>query len=212
MLARVLHERQHVIDSDWISITEAAKRLSSDGDQVDRSTLSRYVTQHAEALPTRREGKSNLVDFRVLAQHRSENVRLQLPSRPNIVGDLALSKQPIANISRGNAAARDKEAVAQMRELDLAERLGRVTSTSEVADAGQSAVVMMRNAFERAVESEAAALALKYGWDERVVRVSLKSFANVGVDVFHRELLTQLDKRRRAQDAGDDDQEPMALQ
>lgn len=199
-------------DSDWISITEAAKRLSSDGDQVDRSTLSRYVTQHAEALPTRREGKSNLVDFRLLAQHRSENVRLQLPSRPNIVGELALSKQPIANISRGNAAARDKEAVAQMRELDLAARLGKVTSISEVADAGQSAVVMMRNAFERAVESEAAALALKYGWDERVVRVSLKSFANVGVDVFHRELLTQLDKRRRAQDAGDDDQEPMALQ
>jgi len=201
-----------VTDSDWISITEAAKRLSSDGDQVDRSTLSRYVTQHAEALPTRREGKSNLVDFRLLAQHRSENVRLQLPSRPNIVGELALSKQPIANISRGNAAARDKEAVAQMRELDLAARLGKVTSISEVADAGQSAVVMMRNAFERAVESEAAALALKYGWDERVVRVSLKSFANVGVDVFHRELLTQLDKRRRAQDAGDDDQEPMALQ
>jgi hypothetical protein len=212
VLARVLHERQHVTDSDWISITEAAKRLSSDGDQVDRSTLSRYVTQHAEALPTRREGKSNLVDFRLLAQHRSENVRLQLPSRPNIVGELALSKQPIANISRGNAAARDKEAVAQMRELDLAARLGKVTSISEVADAGQSAVVMMRNAFERAVESEAAALALKYGWDERVVRVSLKSFANVGVDVFHRELLTQLDKRRRAQDAGDDDQEPMALQ
>lgn len=199
-------------NADWISITDAAKLLCAAGDMVDRSTLSRYVSQHAEALPTRREGKSNLIEFAVLAQHRGENVRLQAQPRRAQVEPTAERPADPNKLTQANATARDREAVAQLRELDLAERLAKVTSVAEVADAGQSALVMMRNAFERAVESEAAALSLKYGWDERVVRVSLKSFANVGIDVFHRELLTRLDSRRRAIDAGDDDQEPMALQ
>ena len=199
-------------NAEWISITDAAKLLCAAGDLVDRSTLSRYVSQHAEALPTRREGKSNLIEFAVLAQHRADNVRLQMAPRRAEAEPTPERPADPNRLTQANASARDKEAVAQMRELDLAERLGRVTSVTEVADAGQSALVMMRNAFERAVESEAAALSLKYGWDERVVRVSLKSFANVGIDVFHRELLTRLDSRRRAIDAGDDDQEPLALQ
>ncbi|MFP9138709.1 hypothetical protein ACLI1C_16135 [Devosia sp. XGJD_8] len=199
--------------SEWISITEAAKRLNAAGDQVDRSTLSRYVSQHAEALPTRREGKSNLIDFAVLSQHRADNVRLQAQTlRLDVADPAAPAPAPGggSNLTQANAAARDREAVAQMRELDLAERLARVTIVTEVAEAGQTALVMMRNAFERAVEGEAAALSLKYGWDERVVRLALKNFANVGVDVFHRELLGRLDGRRRAQDAGEEFQEPMA--
>lgn len=200
--------------SEWLSITEAAKRLNAAGDQVDRSTLSRYVSQHAEALPTRREGKSNLVDFVVLAQHRADNVRLQSQTlRMDLPEQPATSPGGGLALTQANAAARDREAVAQMRELDLAERLDRVTIVTEVADAGQTALVMMRNAFERAVESEAASLSLKYGWDERMVRLALKAFANTGVEVFHRELLGRLDSRRRARDAGEEfEQETASLQ
>lgn len=35
---------------DWVSITEAAKRLTASGDAVERSTLSRYITQHSECV------------------------------------------------------------------------------------------------------------------------------------------------------------------
>lgn len=197
---------------EWISITDAAKRLSASGDAVDRSTLSRYISQHAEALPTRREGKSNLVDFGLLSQHRAENVRLQqlVLTRRVEPGPGGRAENAQSSLTQANAAARDKEAVAQLRELDLAERLGKLTSVTEVADAGQSALVMMRNAFDRAVEGEAQALSLKYGWDERVTRIALKNFASIGIDVFHRELLNRLDARRRARDAGDEFEEPMA--
>ncbi|MCR6672189.1 hypothetical protein [Devosia ginsengisoli] len=185
---------------EWISITEAARRLTAGGDVVDRSTLSRYVSQHAEALPTKREGKSNLVEFATLLQHRSENIRLtRRPVEPElpVVGD---GPRPPTQIS---AAARDKEASAALRELELARELRQITSVREVADAAQTAIVMMRNAFERSVDTEAASLALRHGWDERKARLALKDFVQTGVEVFHREMLDRLDALSRAKDAGE---------
>jgi hypothetical protein len=44
-------------DGEWISITEAAQRLTAAGDPVDRSTLSRYLKQHSEALQLKPSGK-----------------------------------------------------------------------------------------------------------------------------------------------------------
>ena len=68
------------MDEEWISITEAAVRLTQAGDKIDRSSLSRYLKQHSEALPLKADGKSNLVDFVALIAHRSENVRLKTPA------------------------------------------------------------------------------------------------------------------------------------
>lgn len=180
---------------EWLSITDAAKRLTDAGDVVDRSTLSRYLRQHAEALPTRREGKSNLVEFGTLQRHRGENIRLVQARRVEAAPDLATAMP--ADPGRGqptqiSAAVRDREAQAALRELDLARELKQITPVREVADAGQAAIVMMRNAFERAVEAEAQALAMKYGWDERQARLALKSFANAGLDAFHRTILERL--------------------
>lgn len=198
------------MSEEWISITEAARRLSAAGDVVDRSTLSRYISQHAEALPTKREGKSNLVEFATLAQHRSENVRLQQSRR---------AVEPVAPIPAAgpsvptqiSAAARDKEAAAALRELELARELRQITSIREVSDAAQTSIVLMRSAFERAVEGEAATLALKHGWDERKVRLALKAFAHTGVEVFHREMLGRLDALQRADDAGEPYQEETSV-
>lgn len=191
---------------EWLSITEAASRLTAAGDVVDRSTLSRYVSQHSEALVTRREGRSNLVEFGALQQHRAENIRLvqmrkvePAPIEQPSTLDFRPGHQPPTQIS---SIARDKAASAALRELDLAERLGQVTPVREVEDAGQAAIVIMRGAFDRSVDSEASALALKYGWDERQARLALKSFAAVGLDVFHRAILDRLDSARRETDAG----------
>jgi hypothetical protein len=180
---------------EWLSITDAAKRLSAAGDVIDRSTLSRYLRQHAEALPTRREGKSNLVEFGTLQRHRGENIRLVQARRVEPAPDLATAMPPDpgqGQPTQVSAAARDKEAQAALRELDLARELKQVTPVREVAEAGQAAIVLMRNAFERAVEAEAQALAMKYGWDERQARLALKSFSNAGLDVFHRTILERL--------------------
>lgn len=195
---------------EWISITDAAKRLSAAGDAVDRSTLSRYISQHAEALPTKREGKSNLIEFKTLAQHRGENIRLQQTRRPIEVAPTPAPDAGPRLPTQISAAARDKEAAAALRELELARELRQITIVREVADAAQTAIVQMRGAFERAVEGEAASLALKNGWDERKARIALKAFAQAGLEVFHRKMLERLDAMQRSADSGEPYQEETA--
>lgn len=199
---------------EWISITEAAARLTAAGDAVDRSTLSRYLSQHAEALATRREGKSNLVEFNALAAHRAENVRLRkalqvVPGRQGAPQALPANTGATSRFSGSQAdgAARKAQADAEMRELDLAERRGQLTPASEVDKAGRDAVALMMSAFDRALDSEAASASVKYGWDERIVRLVLKAYARRGLDVFHGEVLKMLDGIERADMAaeqGDD--------
>lgn len=190
----------------WVSITEAARRLTALGRPVDRSTLSRYVSKHAEALPTRTDGKATLVEFRQLCAHREENIRivdLDLPAvsaEPRHVSPAGRSHKE----TQAGGAARKANAQAEMAELDLAERKRELTPVSEVDRAARDAVALMRSAFDRAVESQAEVLALKYGWDPRLVRTALKQFSRTGLDVFHSESMQHLDAINREELAGDD--------
>ena len=199
------------MDEDWISITEAATRLTASGDKVDRSTLSRYLKQHAEALPLKPDGKSNLVEFGALVSHRSENIRIRaLPFLAPAGAPAASPSAPAASRFAGtqaDGAARKVNADAEMREMELARRKRQLTIVAEVDKAGRDAVALMMSAFERAIEPEAANTALKNGWDERKVRVGLKSFMKSGLDVFHREVLNRLDEMRRSDE---EDEEPAA--
>lgn len=193
------------MDEEWISITEAATRLTAGGDRVDRSTLSRYLKQHAEALPLKPDGKSNLVDFVALVEHRRENIRIRIapsatiaPQRPSSIG----GGTRFAG-SQSDGAARKAQADAELREMDLAERRKELTPFAEVDQAGRDAVAMMMSAFERAVENEAQTLALKYGWEERIVRLALKNFSKAGLAAFNRSILEKLDAMRRREEAGE---------
>lgn len=205
------------MDGDWISITEAAARLTASGDRVDRSTLSRYLKQHAEALPKRPDGKANLVEFEALAAHRSENVRIRaMPAevRPAAPGRLAAPAATRFAGSQSDGAARKAQADAAIREMDLAERLSKTTLVSEVDRAGRDAIALMQAAFDRAYEGEAASLSLKYGWDERMVRVALKAFARIGTDIFNREIMKRIDAMKRPKaglNAEDETAEPSAV-
>jgi hypothetical protein len=194
------------MDGDWISITDAAERLSAAGDRVDRSTLSRYLKQHSEALPLKPHGKSNLVEFVALAQHRGENIRIR--SVPTTSSPAASRSSSAGNGrfsgSQSDGAARKAQADAELREMDLAERRKELTPYAEVDQAGRDAVAMMQSAFERAIENEAQTLSLKYGWDERIVRLALKNFSKSGLAVFNRQVLEKLDAMRRREEAGDD--------
>lgn len=195
------------MNEDWISITEAAARLSATGDRIDRSTLSRYLKQHAEALPLKPYGKSNLVDYVALTTHRGENIRIRsavpstrvAPEKPT--GTSAGQTPRQFTGSQAEGAARKVQAEAEIKEIKLAEMRGELTPVGEVDQAGRDAVAMMQSAFERAIETEAQMLSLKYGWEERVVRLALKNFAKTGVAVFNRQVLEKLDAMRRRDDA-----------
>lgn len=184
---------------EWVSITEAADRLTAAGDAVERSTLSRYLAQHAEALEVRVEGKSKLVEFGALRQHRAENVRLRQAPRPTTGpagGQGPAGPRRFAG-TQSDGAARKVTAEAEMRELDLAERRGALTPTAEVDKAGRDAVALMQSAFERAIDSEAATASVKYGLEERIWRIALKAFARRGLDVFNQEIRARLDQEER---------------
>lgn len=200
-------------EGDWVSITEAANRLCAAGDQVERSTLSRYLAQHAEALPLRIAGKSKLVEFGALAAHRAENVRLRVmpPELRLVSSNTAGPKPPRFAGSQSDGAARKAQADAALRELELGRELKLLTLVSEVDAAGSEAISLMRNAFDRSLETEAATLSLRYGWDERMVRIALKNFVKAGLDLFHRELTQRLDALRQERSAapiGDDGPSP----
>lgn len=199
--------------SEFMTITEAAARLTESGEKIDRSTLSRYLKQHAEAGLMNADG---LVDLGRLVEHRAENIRLRgrAPSAPR--ASVSAPAGPAPRFVQNDAAARDRMAVAEMREMDLAERRKELTPVSEVDASGRDAVALMMSAFERAIETAAASLSLKYGWDERTVRLALKGFSRQGLEIFNREVLRRLDAMRRDADAGlpvsDLEQEGAALQ
>lgn len=196
------------MDEEWISITDAAERLTKAGDRIDRSSLSRYLKQHSEALPLRPDGRSTLVEFGALAAHRSENIRvrpLPLPVSPGPARQTGATGGTLPTRTQSDGAARKAQADAELREMDLAERRRELTPFAEVDQAGRDAVAMMQSAFERAIDTEASTLSLKYGWEERVVRLALKNFTKTGLSVFNRQVLEKLDAMRRRDDAGDDD-------
>ncbi|WFN88008.1 glycoside hydrolase family 19 protein [Agrobacterium pusense] len=147
------------MDEDWISITEAAARLTQSGDKVDRSTLSRYLKQHAEALPLREDGRSNKVDYIALVEHRSGNIRIRSAPAGTLFSSVA-SPAPSSggvhnrNKTQADGNARKALADAELKEMDLAKRRGELTIVDEVDQAGRDAVALMQSAFERAIEPE----------------------------------------------------------
>ncbi|MFG1332033.1 hypothetical protein V5F41_12375 [Xanthobacter autotrophicus] len=188
------------MSEEWVSITEAAERLSAAGDHVDRSTLSRYLKQHSDALPLQRAGKSNLVDINALVAHREENIRIRTaPAGPVSLGTPTATPPRRFAGTQADGASRKMLADAELRELTLAEKRRQVTPVSEVDKAGRDAVALMQSAFDQAVETDAAQFAMKFGWDERHLRITLKQFARRGLDVFHREMLEHLEEMRRAE-------------
>jgi len=196
------------MDEEWISITDAAARLTEAGDRIDRSSLSRYLKQHSEALPLKPDGRSSLVEYGALVAHRGENIRI----RPLPISPASTPPRPTTSAggtlptrTQSDGAARKAQADAELREMDLAERRKELTPYAEVDQAGRDAVAMMQSAFERAIETEASTLSLKYGWEERVVRLALKNFSKTGLAVFNRQILEKLDAMRRREDAGDND-------
>jgi hypothetical protein len=195
-------------DGEWISITDAAARLTGAGDSIDRSSLSRYLKQHSEALPVERKGKSNLVEFGALQAHRSENVRIRSGgSAPAPAPGAAPAQANRFKGSQSEGVARKAQADAEMREMDLALRRGELTPVAGIDKGARDAFALMISAFDRAVDTEAASASVKYGWDERVVRLVLKGFVRKGTDVFHSEMLKQLDAIKRvamAAEEGDD--------
>lgn len=175
----MLHAHIKMNDEDWISISDAAKRLG-----VERSSLSRYVKKFG--LKTKKHGRSRLIHFSSLDKHRQENIRIEQREVSEIFDNQAVvteTNQAIVTNAERRAAAQ-----ATLAEIEVAKAQGKLIEVSSVDKTSREAVVLMMAAFEKAVEQKSAEGAIKYQWDERLLRIFLKEFSNVGLREFHSQI------------------------
>jgi hypothetical protein len=172
--------------SERVNLARARELLAEQGDIVGQSSLSRYVGKYADALDPQRDGRELTVDFATLAKHRAENINHAATAPSSSPASTAST-----SISRGRAheASLNIRAQRQMRELELAERIGALTPTREVRAAAAEAMSALRNAFALSLNDSAAAFAHAFNIEPRLVRLYLKTFETVGLDAFARALM-----------------------
>jgi hypothetical protein len=161
----------HDSTQELVSLTEAAARLATMGDKVDRSTLSRYVANYADALNPTRRGRETVVDFARLREHRGQNVRLD-------------AKPFVPARSRSDSQARKVDAEAQLRELEVARELAKVTPVGEVAEGAHTAIAAMRAAFDLAINDTAELIGQRLAVEPRLVRPHLRHLAAKALAAF----------------------------
>jgi hypothetical protein len=162
-----------------VSLRRALELLAERGDRVEQSALSRYVTRYADVLDPQPLGRETMVDFETLALHRSQNV-----NRRGATPSGATSAR-----GRADEAALNIRAQRQMRELEIAERIGALTPTREVRAAAAEAMSALTNAFALALNDSAAVIANVCGVEPRIVRPHLKAFEKKGLEAFARALI-----------------------
>jgi hypothetical protein len=183
--------------AERVTLKAAVDLLAARGDTVSKSALSRYLKQHAEALPVEREGRDLFLDFEALARHRSENIRLA-ESAPRAAARPTYSPR---STTQADGAARKVTAEAELKELQLASQKGLLTPTAEVQEAARDAVTQMRAAFDLAVNITAEQIAARLGGETRLVRPLLKHMIRAGLEEFARAMseiaLTQIEGLER---------------
>ena len=180
-----------------VGLSEAIAQLAKHGDKIHLSTLSRYVGKYADALCPEKFGRKTIVDFEALLTHRARNVSRGSP--PPLTAPPVTLSAPAPTIApppmavnvvggRADEAAANIRAQRQIRELDLAERVGALCPTDEVKEAATAAVAMLRTAFALALNDVAAAFGA-LGVDPKAARPLLKEYERKGLDAFVRALV-----------------------
>jgi hypothetical protein len=169
--------------SGRVNLRRAREMLAERGDRVGQPALSRYIAKYSDALDPQKDGRETTVDFETLAKHRGENINRAASVPPGPPASVSISK------GRAHEASLNIRAQRQMRELEIAERIGALTPTREVRAAAAEAMAALRNAFALSLNDSAAALAQAFNLEPRLVRPYLKSFEKNGLEAFARALV-----------------------
>ena len=166
-----------------VNLRRARELLSERGDRIGQPALSRYVSKYADALDPQKDGRETTVDFETLAKHRGENINRAATAPSSSPASVSISK------GRAHEASLNIRAQRQMRELEIAKRIGALTPTREVRAAAAEAMAALRNAFALSLNDSAAALAHAFNLEPRLVRPYLKAFEKNGLDRFAHALM-----------------------
>jgi hypothetical protein len=169
--------------SERVNLARARELLAERGDLVGQSSLSRYVSKYSDVLDPQRDGRELTINFEALVQHRGENINRAATAPSSSPASVSVSK------GRAHEASLNIKAQRQIRELDIAERIGALTPTREVRAAAAEAMSALRNAFALSLNDSAAALAHAFNIEPRLVRPHFKAFEKLGLDAFARALI-----------------------
>jgi hypothetical protein len=182
-LAEADADKPQGITSGRVNLRRARELLAERGDRVGQPALSRYIAKYSDALDPQKDGRETTVDFETLAKHRGENINRAASAPSSAPASISISK------GRAHEASLNIRAQRQMRELEIAERIGALTPTREVRAAAAEAMSALRNAFALSLNDSAAALAHAFNIEPRLVRPHLKAFEKKGLDAFARALV-----------------------
>jgi hypothetical protein len=181
-LAEAAADNPQGTPSERVNLRRARELLADRGDRVEQSTLSRYASKYADALDPQRDGRELTINFEALIQHRSENINRAASAPSSSPASVSISK------GRAHEASLNIRAQRQIRELDIAERIGALTPTSEVRAAAAEAMSALRNAFALSLNDSASGIAHAFNLEARLVRRHLKAFEKAGLEAFARAL------------------------
>ncbi len=147
----------------WVSVAQAASALSAAGDAIDASNVSRYLARFAE-IPQEKHGKYRFVDLARLVEHRGTNVlvgekRASRDIEPPAHAVRAAEAEEFQPSGINTANLRLKQLQIEERELDMAERAGKLVPDSEVLAVVNGVVLAMLAELER----QETSIAVRFG-------------------------------------------------
>jgi hypothetical protein len=175
------------VSATRVNLSRARELLAEMGDRIGQPALSRYVAKYADALEPQRDGRELTINFEALVQHRGENINRAAAAPSSSPASVSISK------GRAHEASLNIRAQRQMRELELAERIGALTPTREVRAAAAEAMSALRNAFALSLNDSASVIANALNTEPRLVRPHLKEFEKKGLDAFARALMENVE-------------------
>ncbi len=174
----------------FVSVSKAAEIVSeSEGQRVDRSTLSRYIKRYASEITPRREGRETLIDVNALLAHRGINIRVERGSTLPFAKDV---KAASAKERKTDIDVRIAEIELEREEEKRARERGQMVDVADLAAAAEAAIQAFGAALDEAETDAAEDIARRTRSEARHVRPGLRVLKRVALEAFRRELLAAI--------------------
>lgn len=174
--------------SELVSISECARLLMADGDEVKRAALNEYCNKHG--LKQKGKGKRPVVDFEAVKLHRQQNGMRSIMSGKGLEqkSEPEVPRLPTLEERRQDPTFRKKEAEAELAAIELEKQRNRIVAKHEV-EAGIADMFATYRAAEAAVLGESVndlVSDLKLGSEGRkLIKRALKDFSRELQSAFH---------------------------
>lgn len=173
-------------DARFASLSKAVEIVSAaEGQKVDRSTLSRYVTRYASELNPKREGRETLINVDALLEHRRINIRVERASPAPYAKAAAISNH---KERRGEIQTRLDEIELEREEEKRALERGELVPVGDVVRAAEAAIAAFSAALDKGESDAVDDIARRTRSEARYIRPGLRELKRSTLAAFRKSL------------------------